>query len=141
MKPQFEAGRVEASEGRGVIRDPAVHRRTLGEVATALRSAGAAIMGAMPSPLTGHSGNVEFLLHARTPVPPGGTPAVPPGTSTPCSTPPSTRSRPTPAGERGLAMARIAFAVRPDRPEADALADRADGLARPSGATRRCARP
>ena len=24
-------------------------------------------MGAMPSPLTGHSGNVEFLLYARTP--------------------------------------------------------------------------
>jgi len=67
VKPQFEAGRVEASRGRGVIRDPAIHRRTLGEVATALGDAGAVIMGAMPSPLTGHSGNVEFLLHARTP--------------------------------------------------------------------------
>jgi 23S rRNA (cytidine1920-2'-O)/16S rRNA (cytidine1409-2'-O)-methyltransferase len=67
VKPQFEAGRVEASRGRGVIRDPEVHRRTLGEVATALVDAGAVIMGAMPSPLTGHSGNVEFLLHASTP--------------------------------------------------------------------------
>jgi 23S rRNA (cytidine1920-2'-O)/16S rRNA (cytidine1409-2'-O)-methyltransferase len=67
VKPQFEAGRVEASRGRGVIRDPDVHRRTLGEVATALDAAGAVIMGVMPSPLTGHSGNVEFLLHARTP--------------------------------------------------------------------------
>ena len=67
VKPQFEAGRVEASRGRGVIRDPDVHRRTLGEVATALDVAGAVIMGAMPSPITGHSGNVEFLLHARTP--------------------------------------------------------------------------
>ncbi len=67
VKPQFEAGRVEASRGRGVIRDPVVHRRTLGEVATALDGAGAVIMGAMPSPITGHSGNVEFLLHARTP--------------------------------------------------------------------------
>ena len=27
-------------------------------------------MGAMPSPITGHAGNVEFLLHARTPLPP-----------------------------------------------------------------------
>lgn len=69
VKPQFEAGRVEASRGRGVIRDPDVHRRTLGEVATALGDAGAVIMGAMPSPLTGHSGNVEFLLYARTPDP------------------------------------------------------------------------
>lgn len=67
VKPQFEAGRAEASRGRGVIRDPSVHRRTLGEVATALGDAGAVIMGAMPSPLTGHSGNVEFLLYARTP--------------------------------------------------------------------------
>jgi 23S rRNA (cytidine1920-2'-O)/16S rRNA (cytidine1409-2'-O)-methyltransferase len=67
VKPQFEAGRVEASRGRGVIRDPEVHRRTLGEVATALVDSGAVIMGAMPSPLTGHSGNVEFLLHATTP--------------------------------------------------------------------------
>ena len=67
VKPQFEAGRVEASRGRGVIRDPTIHRRTLGEVATALDAAGADIMGAMPSPLTGHSGNVEFLLYARTP--------------------------------------------------------------------------
>ena len=24
-------------------------------------------MGAMPSPITGHAGNVEFLLYARTP--------------------------------------------------------------------------
>ncbi len=63
VKPQFEAGRTEASKGKGVIRDPVVHRRTLGEVARSLRSAGAVIMGAMPSPITGHSGNVEFLLY------------------------------------------------------------------------------
>ena len=67
VKPQFEAGRAEASRGKGVIRDPAVHRRTLGEVADALDAAGAAIMGAMPSPITGPAGNVEFLLRARTP--------------------------------------------------------------------------
>ena len=64
VKPQFEAGRAEASRGRGVIRDPEVHRRTLGQVARALEAAGAAIMGAMPSPITGHAGNVEFLVHA-----------------------------------------------------------------------------
>jgi len=63
-KPQFEAGRAEASRGKGVIRDPEVHRRTLREVVGALAGAGAAIMGAMPSPITGQSGNVEFLVHA-----------------------------------------------------------------------------
>jgi 23S rRNA (cytidine1920-2'-O)/16S rRNA (cytidine1409-2'-O)-methyltransferase len=80
VKPQFEAGRAEASRGRGVIRDPAIHRRTLGEVAAALQAAGAVIMGAMPSPITGSAGNTEFLLHATTPVTPGGSsrPAGPP---------------------------------------------------------------
>ena len=66
VKPQFEAGRAEASRGKGVIRDPAIHRRTLGEVAGALDAAGAVIMGAMPSPITGSAGNIEFLLYART---------------------------------------------------------------------------
>jgi 23S rRNA (cytidine1920-2'-O)/16S rRNA (cytidine1409-2'-O)-methyltransferase len=65
VKPQFEAGRDEASRGRGVIRDPEVWRRVLEEVVVALRGYGAAIMGAMPSPITGADGNVEFLLHAR----------------------------------------------------------------------------
>jgi 23S rRNA (cytidine1920-2'-O)/16S rRNA (cytidine1409-2'-O)-methyltransferase len=65
VKPQFEAGRVEASRGRGVIRDPDVWRRVLDEVMIALRARGAAIMGAMVSPLTGADGNVEFLVHAH----------------------------------------------------------------------------
>lgn len=66
VKPQFEAGRQEAARGRGVITDPAVWQRVLEEVAAALVALGAAIMGAMASPLTGADGNVEFLLHART---------------------------------------------------------------------------
>jgi 23S rRNA (cytidine1920-2'-O)/16S rRNA (cytidine1409-2'-O)-methyltransferase len=65
VKPQFEAGRDEAARGRGVIRDPEVWRRVLDEVLIALRTAGAAIMGTMVSPLTGADGNVEFLVHAR----------------------------------------------------------------------------
>jgi 23S rRNA (cytidine1920-2'-O)/16S rRNA (cytidine1409-2'-O)-methyltransferase len=65
VKPQFEAGRAEAARGHGVIRDPGVWRRVLVEVMTALDTGGAAIMGAMVSPLTGADGNVEFLVHAR----------------------------------------------------------------------------
>jgi 23S rRNA (cytidine1920-2'-O)/16S rRNA (cytidine1409-2'-O)-methyltransferase len=65
VKPQFEAGREEASRGRGVITDPQVWRRVLHEVAAALEHEGAAIMGVMASPLTGADGNVEFLVHAR----------------------------------------------------------------------------
>lgn len=73
VKPQFEAGREEAARGRGVISDPAIWARVLGEVTSALVGAGTAIMDLMASPLTGADGNVEFLLHARAhaPVPDG----------------------------------------------------------------------
>jgi 23S rRNA (cytidine1920-2'-O)/16S rRNA (cytidine1409-2'-O)-methyltransferase len=65
VKPQFEAGRPEAARGRGVIRDPLVWRRVLDEVSSAAVAAGTAILGVMPSPITGTTGNVEFLLHLR----------------------------------------------------------------------------
>jgi 23S rRNA (cytidine1920-2'-O)/16S rRNA (cytidine1409-2'-O)-methyltransferase len=65
VKPQFEAGRAEASRARGVIRDPAVWRRVLVDVAAALDAEDAAMMGIMVSPLRGADGNVEFLAHAR----------------------------------------------------------------------------
>lgn len=64
VKPQFEAGRAEVSRGKGVIREPAVWREALIEVASALSAAGTGIMGAMASPLRGAAGNVEFFLHA-----------------------------------------------------------------------------
>ncbi len=75
VKPQFEAGRLEASQGKGVVRDPAIWRRTLGEVASALEGAGAAIMGAMASPLPGPAGNIEFLVWARARTAPDALPA------------------------------------------------------------------
>ena len=65
IKPQFEAGKVEADRGRGVIRDAVVWRRTIIEAAGALEDAGAAIMEAMVSPIRGAEGNVEFLVHAQ----------------------------------------------------------------------------
>lgn len=65
VKPQFEAGRAEVSKGRGVVRDPAVWRQALESVRVAAERRGAAMMGAMVSPLTGAGGNVEFLAHLR----------------------------------------------------------------------------
>ena len=65
VKPQFEAGRREASRGAGVVRDPDVWRRVLAEVASAVAEQRADRMGVMASPLIGADGNVEFLLHAR----------------------------------------------------------------------------
>ena len=64
VKPQFEAGRVEVSRGKGVIRDPAAWSRALSDVAFALQGAGTGIMGAMTSPVAGPAGNTEFFLHA-----------------------------------------------------------------------------
>jgi 23S rRNA (cytidine1920-2'-O)/16S rRNA (cytidine1409-2'-O)-methyltransferase len=66
VKPQFEAGRTEVAKGRGVVTDPVVWRRVLGEVQDALAGHAAAMMDAMVSPLRGADGNVEFLVHART---------------------------------------------------------------------------
>jgi len=65
VKPQFEAGRLEASRGKGVIHDPQVWGRVLREVGDAFAAHDAAMIGAMVSPLRGAEGNVEFLVHLR----------------------------------------------------------------------------
>jgi 23S rRNA (cytidine1920-2'-O)/16S rRNA (cytidine1409-2'-O)-methyltransferase len=62
VKPQFEAGRAEASRGRGVIRDPEIWRRVLSEVVGAAAELGLALRAAMVSPITGSAGNVEFIV-------------------------------------------------------------------------------
>jgi 23S rRNA (cytidine1920-2'-O)/16S rRNA (cytidine1409-2'-O)-methyltransferase len=65
VKPQFEVGRERLGAG-GVVRDPALRRTALGEVAAAARELGLVLRGAVASPLPGPSGNVEyFLLLAR----------------------------------------------------------------------------
>lgn len=61
VKPQFEAGRREASKGKGVIKDPLVWARVLGEVAETARYGGRYLAGARVSPITGAKGNVEFV--------------------------------------------------------------------------------
>jgi len=65
VKPQFEAGRREVSKGRGVIRDEEVRRRTLAEVIDHYAGLGCRLLGTCVSPITGGSGNVEFLVHVR----------------------------------------------------------------------------
>ena len=65
VKPQFEAGRREASRGKGVVRDPGVWRHVLGEVTASATANGLTPVGVAVSPLRGASGNVEFFLHCR----------------------------------------------------------------------------
>ena len=64
VKPQFEAGREEVGTG-GLVTDPAVHERVVGDVTAAASGIGLVAVGMTPSPITGASGNREFLLHLR----------------------------------------------------------------------------
>ena len=61
VKPQFEAARGEAR--RGVVRDPGIWRRVLGEVAGEAVEWGAETVGVVDSGLPGPKGNREFFLH------------------------------------------------------------------------------
>ena len=65
VKPQFEAGRREASRGKGVVRDPDVWRHVLAGVAASASRHGLAPGGIAVSALRGAAGNVEFFLHCR----------------------------------------------------------------------------
>lgn len=63
IKPQFEAGKSEADKGRGVISDPAIHRRVLDELQTFVSNdlPGMKWIGSTESPIKGPAGNKEFL--------------------------------------------------------------------------------
>jgi len=65
IKPQFEAGRAEASKGEGVIRDAAVHRAVLADILSFCAAKGFGVAGLIRSPLRGPKGNVEFLAHLK----------------------------------------------------------------------------
>ena len=67
VKPQFEAGRREASAGRGVIRSPEVWQRTLTEVAQSAVAAGLLPETVLLADPPGAEGNAEFFLHCRKP--------------------------------------------------------------------------
>lgn len=64
VKPQFEAGRAEVGKG-GVVRDPAVRARVVGEIAETVRLLGLQLVGTTESPIVGPAGNHEFLLAAQ----------------------------------------------------------------------------
>ncbi|MGD2176653.1 MAG: TlyA family RNA methyltransferase, partial [Anaerolineae bacterium] len=60
IKPQFEAGPQDVEKG-GVVRNPQVHQRVLGDVLSVAAELDLGLRGLMPSPLRGPAGNVEFL--------------------------------------------------------------------------------
>jgi 23S rRNA (cytidine1920-2'-O)/16S rRNA (cytidine1409-2'-O)-methyltransferase len=64
IKPQFEAGREDVGK-KGIVRDPAIHKRVIDEVLAFALSRGFDILSLDYSPITGGDGNIEFLVHLR----------------------------------------------------------------------------
>ena len=64
VKPQFEAGREAVGKG-GIVRGEADRARAVARVRDFLEAEGWQIIGVIESPITGGSGNVEFLIGAR----------------------------------------------------------------------------
>ena len=61
VKPQFEAGKRRTD--RGVVRDAAVHREVLERVTAHAATLGLGTRAVIISPIEGHDGNREFLVH------------------------------------------------------------------------------
>ncbi len=61
VKPQFEVGPEEVGKG-GVVRDPALRKRSADEVSEFARELGLFEWGRVDSPVPGPKGNVEILL-------------------------------------------------------------------------------
>jgi 23S rRNA (cytidine1920-2'-O)/16S rRNA (cytidine1409-2'-O)-methyltransferase len=66
VKPQFEVGKGEVGD-RGVVRDPALHRRVLAEIEAFSREIGLTVVGNCVSPLAGPAGNREFFICLKKP--------------------------------------------------------------------------
>ncbi len=61
VKPQFELGRGRVGKG-GVVRDVALRREAVEDVAAAARELGASVLGYVPSGLPGPAGNRETFV-------------------------------------------------------------------------------
>jgi 23S rRNA (cytidine1920-2'-O)/16S rRNA (cytidine1409-2'-O)-methyltransferase len=64
IKPQFEVGKDQIGKG-GVVRDPELHRAVCDRVMRWLESIDWPVTGLTQSPITGPSGNIEFLVAAQ----------------------------------------------------------------------------
>jgi len=64
IKPQFEAGR-EALGKDGIVKSEALRKRICDDIASWLQASGWHVIGLLPSPLPGGSGNKEFLIAAE----------------------------------------------------------------------------
>lgn len=73
VKPQFEVDHIEASRGRGVIREPGLWRSALETVTRSAEERGLRVVGATVSAVKGAQGNTEFFVRLRHDGAPGDT--------------------------------------------------------------------
>lgn len=64
IKPQFEAGRGALSKD-GVVKSETLRQQICDDIASWLQASGWHVIGLVPSPLAGGSGNQEFLIAAE----------------------------------------------------------------------------
>jgi 23S rRNA (cytidine1920-2'-O)/16S rRNA (cytidine1409-2'-O)-methyltransferase len=64
IKPQFEAGKGMVEKG-GLIRDEALQKKIVGDLAAFFSNAGLFVCGTFESPITGAKGNREFFMYLR----------------------------------------------------------------------------
>ncbi|MFD1465554.1 TlyA family RNA methyltransferase [Lapidilactobacillus mulanensis] len=64
IKPQFEAGRESVGK-HGIVRDRKVHEAVLNKILTFAEKTGFKVCGLDFSPITGGSGNIEFLAYFK----------------------------------------------------------------------------
>ena len=67
IKPQFEFGDIELASSRkffknGIIKDPSIHKKVCGKISGFAQGIGYKVLGIIDSPVTGGSGNKEFLM-------------------------------------------------------------------------------
>ncbi len=64
IKPQFEAGRGALGKG-GIVKSETLRQHICEDIASWLQASGWRVLGLIPSPLSGGSGNKEFLIAAE----------------------------------------------------------------------------
>ena len=64
IKPQFEAGREQVGK-KGIVRDRSVHEDVIRKVIGYAFDNGFSVQGLDHSPITGTTGNIEFLIYLK----------------------------------------------------------------------------
>jgi 23S rRNA (cytidine1920-2'-O)/16S rRNA (cytidine1409-2'-O)-methyltransferase len=64
VKPQFESKKEEADSGKGIIRDPEIHKRVLDEIKQFAKEnlSGSSLLAEKSARPQGTDGNQEFFL-------------------------------------------------------------------------------